>query len=191
MSVMAAKYNLTINPVGRRVMAPGGAHCRCVDRINYARGIEQARNALDLQPAGRDVAKDSVKNDRVPSLIVTLSNRGFLHCMAVNGRSMAGNLKPPACIGKGRRPANRLRDSARAGAGRCPVLVRVRGVIAGAAREQVAIRRQVRSSIAPDGEAATPQRKELRKYADKSRRHVVAPSPHRGRMAEKACYVDI
>ena len=199
MSVMDLNFDLKTILAGRQASAPGGSHGGYVGWTGTACAIGPAHNAPDLKLAGRDVAKELFQSSVVPSLIVTLLNRGFVQGTAVSRRSMAGHPRRVAsCNGENAWSADRRsrdaahRDAAFPNDARCaaPAQPRCHRVIS--PRERLAFGRLVRAFASAGWPGSDAGRERIReKSPDKSRRPVVAPSLHRSGMAEKACYVDI
>lgn len=65
------------------------------DQFDVAEIFKKTPCIADLQPRGRDVAKDMFKAGDIPLLMKTLLDNGHLHgdCFTVRGRTIAENLK--------------------------------------------------------------------------------------------------
>lgn len=127
----------------------------------------------DLKPAGRFVAKDLFEAGRVPQLMKTLSDNGFMHgdCMTVTGYSMAENLKRVAW--------NSERDVVPpAAADRCSLEVQSSEL-------------NLRNAGRRGNRGGRRLGLDLWKYAQQvgAARHGAVTHP--GRAAEKACHADI
>lgn len=70
--------------------APAIAHAAGITRVGV---FKKTPCAVDLKPAGRDVAKDMLEYSSIPLLMTTLFDLGHLHggCPPVAGRAIAAN----------------------------------------------------------------------------------------------------